>query len=121
MGCGPVSGKNNRHKSHAGTRRQNQIRPPRGGRAKLNCQDAAPRPGRQEGAETDQAATRRPSQLRLPRDGRARSGRARSGSHEAVEGERGGGAGSGGVLAQKDIKRRETGLSGGPVIVCAKH
>jgi hypothetical protein len=66
---------------------------------------------------------RRPSQLRLPRNGITRSGRARSCSHEVVEGERGGGAGNGGApsqgengggagssgaLEQKDMEPRET-------------
>jgi hypothetical protein len=67
-------------------------------------------PDRQEGAESDpiakkrdldQVAARGPSQLRLPREGKARSDRARFGSHEAVEGERGVGAGSGGAVAQE--------------------
>jgi hypothetical protein len=85
--------------------------------ARLDCQEPGPSPGRQEGAEPDQtakrrdlnqAATRRLSQLRLPRDERVISGRARSGSHELVEGERAGGAGSGGALAAKEMKPGET-------------
>jgi hypothetical protein len=85
------------------TRRRNQTTPPRGGRA---------RSGRHDAGEADHVPTRRPNQARLPGGGRTKScrrgvgklgqaaivcpkqrnlnpdsKRARSGSHEAGEGE----------------------------------
>jgi hypothetical protein len=75
-----------------------KAKPPRVGRARLDCQEAGPRPGRHEAAEPAETDKRQKTRL---------SG-ARSGSHDAVEGERGGGAGSGGALAQKEMWRGDT-------------
>jgi hypothetical protein len=97
-----------------------KARQPGGGRS---------RPGRQEAVEPeqpamrrdlDQAATRRLSQIVRTAD----YSRAGSGGHKAaeLEGERGGGAGSGGAPSQEEMmKRRGTGFYGAPVIVCAKQ
>jgi hypothetical protein len=109
MVCATVSGKNPHHKGQTG------------GRGQQN---------------PSQAAMKRPSQARLRRGGTARIGQARSGGHEATEGETGDNAGSGGnrctgergssagnseAPSQEEMERGGIGLEGEPVMMCAKQ
>jgi hypothetical protein len=63
----------------AATRCENEIMPPRGGRARSDCQEARPRPGRREAAEPDnQSAKLRSSWMIWGEGGGAGSGGAPS-------------------------------------------
>jgi hypothetical protein len=77
--------------------------PPEGGQARLR---------RHEAGEVDQANITCPTQGNLKPD----SEPARSGGHEAGEGEKGGGARRGGAPLQEEMGRRGTGFQRDPAV-----